>query len=267
MTPQEIINLQNHLVQLGYMTQAEMNTGPGIYGPRTTRAVDSWRKQQLSDILKEKEALNKTVEEKKKAAETEGIPFTQADRDAAYQEAFAAGEQEYQQQKQYETLNTQDLLKQKQLDYQNYLDTSATKFQEEKAKQDQEAASQGVLFSGGRAQKQQNLQRTYEQENAYKKDTAGLSMGGTARDYQYKYGNDAASSLSSYYNLGGNTYNPNVATGGVGSSGLSSVYSPSQGNFYGTKLKERTVKAQEYASGLLWNKGNKIVSGGYKNQY
>ncbi len=33
--------LQSYLVNKGYMTQAQMNTGVGIYGPRTTRAVSA----------------------------------------------------------------------------------------------------------------------------------------------------------------------------------------------------------------------------------
>lgn len=35
--------LQQWLVQNGYMTQAQMNTGPGIYGPQTKAAVASWQ--------------------------------------------------------------------------------------------------------------------------------------------------------------------------------------------------------------------------------
>lgn len=34
-----VTKLQNWLVANGYMTQADMNTGPGIYGPKTTAAV------------------------------------------------------------------------------------------------------------------------------------------------------------------------------------------------------------------------------------
>lgn len=38
-TGADVQKLQNYLVSQGYMTQAEVNTGPGIYGPRTTAAV------------------------------------------------------------------------------------------------------------------------------------------------------------------------------------------------------------------------------------
>lgn len=39
MSGPEVLKLQNYLVSQGLMTQAELNTGPGIYGPKTTAAV------------------------------------------------------------------------------------------------------------------------------------------------------------------------------------------------------------------------------------
>jgi len=39
MTGSVVKQLQQYLVNQGYMTQAQMNTGPGIYGPQTTAAV------------------------------------------------------------------------------------------------------------------------------------------------------------------------------------------------------------------------------------
>lgn len=38
-TGNDVLQLQKYLVANGYMTQAQMNTGPGIYGPQTTAAV------------------------------------------------------------------------------------------------------------------------------------------------------------------------------------------------------------------------------------
>ena len=35
----DVLNLQNYLVSQGYLTQADLATGPGIYGPKTTAAV------------------------------------------------------------------------------------------------------------------------------------------------------------------------------------------------------------------------------------
>ena len=40
---QDVKELQNKLVSLGYMSQAEMNTGPGIFGPRTQKAVEQFQ--------------------------------------------------------------------------------------------------------------------------------------------------------------------------------------------------------------------------------
>ena len=42
----EVEELQNYLVSQGYLTQEQMDTGPGIYGPRTTEAV-----RQLQESL------------------------------------------------------------------------------------------------------------------------------------------------------------------------------------------------------------------------
>jgi uncharacterized protein YcbK (DUF882 family) len=40
---QDVKELQNKLVNLGYMTKAEMKTGPGIFGPRTQNAVKAFQ--------------------------------------------------------------------------------------------------------------------------------------------------------------------------------------------------------------------------------
>lgn len=39
MSGPEVLKLQQYLVSQGYMTQAQVDTGPGIYGPQTTAAV------------------------------------------------------------------------------------------------------------------------------------------------------------------------------------------------------------------------------------
>lgn len=43
---EQVKQLQQFLVQNGYMTQAEMNTGPGIYGPKTQAAVTKYQQSQ-----------------------------------------------------------------------------------------------------------------------------------------------------------------------------------------------------------------------------
>jgi len=45
----DVLTLQNWLVKNGYMTQDQLNTGPGIYGPKTTAAVAQWQSQMGFD--------------------------------------------------------------------------------------------------------------------------------------------------------------------------------------------------------------------------
>jgi hypothetical protein len=94
----------------------------------------------------------------------------------------------------------------------------------------------------------------------------GIDIGNTARDYQYKYGNTDANNLSNYYSLGSNVYNPSVATGGVRSGGLSSVYSTGNSNFAGTRVGERASGANTFAANYLKNKSNKLQLGGYNTK-
>lgn len=196
----------------------------------------------------------------------QGKPFSAADQAAALSTATAAVSPYYEAEQKKETQDTEATLASKQAAYQKFLDDEATKFQTEKTTQDQNAANQGVLFSGGRVQKLQQLGDTYTKNNAYQKTAYGADIGNTARDFGYKYGDSAAGGLSKHYSLGGNTYNPNVATGGVGSSGLSNIYNANQG-FQGTERNAAKAAAQKRAAGLLANKGNKLVGTGYTNQF
>lgn len=43
MRGENVKELQKELVRLGFMTQAEMNTGPGVFGPRTQRALRAFQ--------------------------------------------------------------------------------------------------------------------------------------------------------------------------------------------------------------------------------
>jgi|GEM_PF-5462497 len=192
-----------------------------------------------------------------------GQPFTLQEQQDALAKGMEDNKAYYEQLKQKETQDVEAKLKQDQLDYQNYLATSKTQFEGDKAALDQSAAERGVLFSGGRVQKEKNLRDTFNQDQAYKQATMGGAIGDTARDYQYKYGNDAAGGLSQYYNLGGNVYNPKVATGGVTSGGLSNIYSTGASNFAGTRIGEKMSGANTFAANYLKNKSNKLQLGGY----
>ncbi len=199
----------------------------------------------------------------------EGKPFSQADQEAAMAEANAALKPGFDATKSYDTANTEDVLKAKNADYGNFLDTEKTNFAADKTNLDKNAADNGVLFSGGRVEKEQNLKNTYQKADAIKKAATEADIANTAREYQYRYGGDAAKnpSLSQYYQIGGNTYNPNVARNGVGSTGLSSIYNTGKYNFQGTNVNTNKANTSIRAAALLANKGNKLVGTGYKNQF
>jgi len=198
---------------------------------------------------------------------SDGQPFSAEDQHAAQEAAQEDNRAYYEALQAKETADAESLLAQDQSDYQNYLINSGQSFEADKASLDQQASDRGVLFSGSRVQKQKNLQRAYEQDQSYTRDKVARNIGTTAQDYQYNYGNEAAQGLSQYYNLGGNTYNPNVARGGVSSSGLSSVYNASDYSYGGRRVGERSANTQQRAAGRLWNQGNKRLSTGYQNQY
>jgi len=196
-----------------------------------------------------------------------GQPFSPQDQQDALARGMEDNKLYYEALQQKETANTESALAQDVDDYQNYLINSGQSFEADKAKSDQQAANSGVLFSGSRVQKEKNMQRAYQQDQNYTRNKVARNIGSTASDFQYKYGNEAASGLSQYYNLGSNTYNPNKARGGVGSGSLSNVYQPSNYTFQGTRNTARSAGANTRAAGYLWNKGNKLLRTGYNNQY
>ena len=198
--------------------------------------------------------------------DTNGQPFSLKDQQAALDQGMKDNELYYSALKDKETKDAEDALAQKQADYQQKLATSKVNFESDKATLDQNAADRGVLFSGGRAQKERQLQSTYQGAQNYLQNTTGRDIASTARDYQSKYGNDSADSLSQYYKLGGQSYNPNVATGGATSNGLSSVYNTGASNYQGTTNVTQIADANKRAANYLYNKSNKLLSTGYTNQ-
>ena len=276
MTTAQIKALQDSLVKQGYMTQAEVNTGYGIYGPKTTRAVAAYESavkahpavssaiQQYGNFDSAYAASGGDLSNMK---DSYGTPFSAADQGAAVNDATAAGKPYFEAEKAKDQADTAASLGGDIRSFDAYQKTAAANFQDAKTEQDTNAAEKGVLFSGGRVQKLNRLGSEYSADLAAKKSALGEKVGNTSRDFQYKYGNEAANNLSEYYSAGGSSYNPHVASGGVSSTGLSSIYNPGAYNFQGTKVNAAKAAAQQRAAGLLWNKGNKIVPLGYKNQY
>lgn len=267
-------------------------SGPGYWGPKSIAAASGTGKtdpnqpysdQEYTDAVGNHPIIQKYTSQGNSPADLEyaassgdlsgiknefGQPFSLEQQQEALKQATEDTSAFYEAQKTKETADTQAALAQKQADYQNYLATSKTNFEGDKTNLDQNAANSGVLFSGGRAQKEQALQNKYSQDQAYQQGNVGRDIASTAQDYQYKYGTQPATNLSQYYNLGGNSYNANVAQNGVSSNGLSSMYNPSSYNLgSGSRIKEQAIDANKRAAGLLWNKGNKLLSTGYSNQY
>ena len=142
-------------------------------------------------------------------------------------------------------------------------------FQNDKNTLDKTAADNGVLFSGGRYQKENQLANTYQNNAGANAADLATKNGSLANAYQYKYGGIAAAapSLSSYYNMSTPTYNANVATNGVTQNPLSSAYNPNNYNYQGTAVVAKNAAATTAASGVLANAGNKLLSTGYQNQF
>ncbi len=192
-------------------------------------------------------------------------PFSIEQQQAALSKATSDISPYYQAEQAKETGDVNSSLGSEQVAYNKYLSDQGQKFQTDKTTLDQNAADQGVLFSGSRIQKLKQLGSTYAGNNAYEKGLTASRIGDTARNFGYKYGDEAANKLGAYYNLGGNTYNPNVATGGVGAQGLTSIYDANKG-FQGTQVDAKKAAVQTRAAGLLQNRGNKLLKTGYTNQ-
>lgn len=197
----------------------------------------------------------------------QGKPFSVEDQQAALAKGMEDNRLYYEAMQNKDKADAEAALAKKQADYQDYLIKAGQDFQTDKSTSDQQAADTGVLFSGSRVQKEKNLARAYGQEQAANLRNTSADIGNTARDFQYKYGNKAATGLNQYYNLGSNTYNPSTAQGGVTSNQLSSIYSPATYDYQGTKNTERSAEANKRAAGYLWNKGNKLLATGSNNQY
>lgn len=226
----------------------------GIWGPKSQAAYDAATAQHSAQIKNDI-----------KVAET-GQGYSQEEWDKAFNENLGVLNPSYQQELSYEKANLGSGLEQAQADYGQYSEGQADKFQEDKAALDQNAADQGVLFSGGRVQKEKKLGSSYANADKYKRDAYGREVGDNLRKFEYKYGGGAMNGLSDLYNTKSNIYNPNVATGGVSQSGLSSVYTQPKAGYYGTNNTKIKSEAAQRAYGQLGNVSNKNNPYGYLNK-
>ncbi len=197
-----------------------------------------------------------------------GKPFTDEQQKAAVDEATKVLGPAYDAQENFDTASTEDTLRNTQENLSDTLAGNRKNFAADKTAADLDAANNGVLFSGSRAQKLNNIRGAYSDADSKAVRDATESLGSTARSFQYNYGGDAASKLSSYYQLpGASTYNANVANGGAKPGALSSVYSPATYNYQGTQPVAQKANIQTRAARQLSNTANKLSLSGLGTKF
>jgi peptidoglycan hydrolase-like protein with peptidoglycan-binding domain len=199
----------------------------------------------------------------------QGKPFSdkiQNEAMSAAEKALAPG---FEAEKKFDTADIESDLARKTAGYEDFLAGEKIGFDADKTALDQDAADKGVLFSGGRIEREKSLKNIYEMNQEQKRRELGASIGDISRGYQYQYGDEAANSpmLSRYYQAGGNAYNPKVARGGATPTALSSIYSSSPYGLTGSKVRANKVAVAGRAANLLSNRANKLVGSGYQNQF
>jgi len=197
--------------------------------------------------------------------DSNGQPFTQN----IFEDALKTEEDLYKprakEDKFFNTENTKSNLDQRTDDYQRFLNSQKEKFEADKTALDENAAKNGILYSGGRYEKEQKLKKLYEDEGAYQLKNYGRDISNTARNYEYNYGFKSAPSLSKYYQLGTQNFNPSVAKGGVTSGALKNIYDPNALRYEGTVPRANKLGAISGAYKKLGNTGNKLLTTGYNN--
>lgn len=178
--------------------------------------------------------------------------FAQAEK--AYKPFFAADQA-------YQTAGVEDTLQNQQKQFGDFVEQEGQDFKESKQGLDLSAADKGILFSGSRFQKENDLRNTFNKRQEQAAYSTGRNIANTARDFQYQYGNQNANKLSSLYNMPStNVYNANVAQGGVKPSmNMTKAYNPNKFNFQGTTLNTQKAQTQQRAAGLLANRANKLL--------
>lgn len=198
-----------------------------------------------------------------------GKPFTDEQQAAAVTQAETALAPAYKAQLENDRATTEDTLRGNQEGLADSESADAQQFGKDKNALDQNAADQGVLFSGSRIQKQNDLRTAYQDRDAQARRGAAEHAATTARGYQYNYGNEEAGKLSSMYNLpDAPTYDAGVAGGKVTPGRtLSAAYDPSKYNFQGTKPVAQGAAVQTRAANLLANRANKLTLSGVGTKF
>ncbi len=190
-----------------------------------------------------------------------GQPFTEEQQKAAVAQAETALAPAYKAQVAKDTADTEDSLRNTQEGFKDFQRGERSNFATDKAAADQSAADQGVLFSGSRFQKLNDIRNTYADREAIQRRNAASNLSSTGRNFQYQYGNDAARGLSDMYSLPGAT-GFNATRGTASRGGLAAAYDPAKYDFQGTSAVAQKTAVQTRAAGLLTNRANKLSLSG-----
>lgn len=201
-----------------------------------------------------------------------GRPFTPQQQQAALKEAERALAPAYKAMETFDKSVFEDSLRSEHENLDTFRKDEARDFGENKDSLDQNAVSEGVLFSGSRVQKLNDLRTTYAEREAMARKQAADRIRSSARDYQYNYGYDPKErdrGLRSFYDVSeSSSFNPFVAGGAVTPNRtLSAVYNPKEFNFQGTKPVAQKAAVNLRAAGLLGNRANKLSLSGLSRQY
>jgi CheY-like chemotaxis protein len=194
-----------------------------------------------------------------------GKPFSDAQQQAAVREAERVLGPAFKAAESYDRAVVDDTLRQEGEAFQDFRRDEARDFRDAKQSLDQSAADQGVLFSGARLQKQNDLREIYSQREATQRRNVADRIASTARGYQYEHGNDAADRLSARYRLPvASRFDAGVAGGKVTPGRtLASAYDTGAYKFQGTKPVAQQAAVQTRAAGQLAARANKLSLSGY----
>lgn len=198
-----------------------------------------------------------------------GKPFTREQQQKAVSEAEKVLAPAYKEGESYDRSVTEDTLRAEQEGFKEFQKTEERDFGDMKDSQDQASADQGILFTGSRAEKLNDLRNTFEDRQRIARQQSTERTRQTMRNYQYDYGGDAAKGLRDMYKLpGASGYDANVAGGMVRRSPtLSAVYDPKEFDFQGRKPVAQKAAVQTRAASQLANTANKLTLGGYANKF
>jgi len=247
LTPTGVMDTATYAAMTKAVT-ASVSSNPGMQQYLRTNSVDSILNGFFSNDLSG--ITNIT-----------GRPFSRKEQGAAVAEAERALNPGFREEEAFDQSVVTDTLRGQQEDFGQFQQAEEEMFGDRKEILDQNAADQGVLFSGSRKQKETDLRNTFQDREAIQRGRTQDNIRTTARNNQFARGNQSARGLSEFYDLPGQSrFNAGVAGGQVSRpSTLSSAYNPSEFNFGGIQNKSNNAAIQQRAAGTLSNTTRKKI--------